>query len=135
TGMSSPASPPHHLQPRAYEPFPKDADFTNLSNIGMFASRPASRGRSRSSSGAINLSMLRSITLDSTASLDEVSRKIRGAMAERRRRRRRKTEGDSDWTGHSETEESVMSDNALKEEYEEVDYNVNDHPEEGKKDV
>src|SRR5690606_33505961 len=56
------ASPPHHLSP--YQPFPKDESFTNLSNIGLFASRPSSRGRSRSGSEALSLSAIRSLTVD-----------------------------------------------------------------------
>lgn len=111
-------SPPHHLSP--YQPFPKDESFTSLSNIGLFASRPSSRGRSRSGSENVPLSTLRSLTVDD-ASLDEVSRKIRGALAERRRRRARKSEGDGDWAFGSETEESQAS-MALDEDDEEAEY-------------
>ncbi|KAI4089804.1 MAG: hypothetical protein LQ344_005169 [Seirophora lacunosa] len=91
-GADSP-SPSGHL--------PRNESFSNLSNIGLFASRPQtprSHSRSRSGSqggagggggggggfGGMNgFSML-----SSKESLDEVSQKIRGAMRERGKRRR-----------------------------------------------
>ncbi|EHL01736.1 putative Uncharacterized acyltransferase [Glarea lozoyensis 74030] len=77
---------------------PRNESFGNLANIGLFATRPSSRSRSRSSSGggalgsaALPLSAFS--TLDTKGSFDEVSQKIRGAMRERGQIRRRKSEG------------------------------------------
>lgn len=118
TSALSTTSPPHHLSP--YQPFPKDESFANLANIGLFASRPSSRGRSRSGSEGISLSAIRSLTVDDS-NLDEVTRKIRGALAERRRRRAKKSEGDGEWAFSSETEESQAS-AALDEDDEDAEY-------------
>jgi glycerol-3-phosphate O-acyltransferase/dihydroxyacetone phosphate acyltransferase len=76
---------------------PRNESFGNLANIGLFATRPPSRNRSRSSSGggalgsaALPLSAFS--TLDTKGSFDEVSQKIRGAMKERGQIRRRNSE-------------------------------------------
>jgi glycerol-3-phosphate O-acyltransferase/dihydroxyacetone phosphate acyltransferase len=76
---------------------PRNESFKNLGNIGLFSTRPPSRNRSRSSSsgGAIESAgfpLKGFSTLDSKASFDEVSMKIRGAMRERGALRRRKSE-------------------------------------------
>ncbi|KAL3423651.1 acyltransferase [Phlyctema vagabunda] len=76
---------------------PRNESFGNLGNIGLFATRPPSRSRSRSSSsgGAINSAgfpLKGFSTLDSKSSFDEVSQKIRGAMRERGAMRRRQSE-------------------------------------------
>ena len=74
---------------------PRNESFHNLGNIGLFASRPPSRSRSRSnSSGGFGAGFpVKSFsTIDSKEGLDEVSKKIRGAMKERGKERRRKTQ-------------------------------------------
>lgn len=76
---------------------PRNESFKNLGNIGLFSTRPPSRSRSRtnSSGGAIDSASfpLKGFsTLDTKASFDEVSQKIRGAMKERGAIRRRNSE-------------------------------------------
>lgn len=76
---------------------PRNESFKNLGNIGLFSTRPSSRSRSRSSSsgGAIESAgfpLKGFSTLDTKASFDEVSQKIRGAMKERGAIRRRNSE-------------------------------------------
>ncbi|KAL8965839.1 MAG: hypothetical protein Q9197_006295 [Variospora fuerteventurae] len=77
---------------------PRNESFSNLSNIGLFASRPQtprSHSRSRSGSqggdggGGGGFGGMKGFSmLSSKESLDEVSQKIRGAMRERGKRRR-----------------------------------------------
>ncbi|PQE33903.1 putative CTR1 suppressor protein [Rutstroemia sp. NJR-2017a WRK4] len=79
---------------------PRNESFGNLGNIALFATRPPSRSESRSSSsgGAVGSSgfPLKGFSaLDSKASFDEVSMKIRGAMKERGQMRRRKSEAEA----------------------------------------
>ena len=82
---------------------PQNEDFHNLGNIGLFASRPPSRSRSRSSSsggknGSAGFPVKGFSTISSKETLEEVSQKIRGAMRERGKERRRKSEdGTGDW--------------------------------------
>jgi glycerol-3-phosphate O-acyltransferase/dihydroxyacetone phosphate acyltransferase len=76
---------------------PRNESFKNLGNIALFATRPPSRSRSRSSSGggavgSAGFPLKSFSTLDSKGSFDEVSMKIRGAMRERGQMRRRKSE-------------------------------------------
>jgi glycerol-3-phosphate O-acyltransferase/dihydroxyacetone phosphate acyltransferase len=76
---------------------PRNESFKNLGNIALFATRPPSRSRSRSSSsggavGSAGFPLKSFSTLDTKASFDEVSMKIRGAMRERGQMRRRKSE-------------------------------------------
>lgn len=83
---------------------PRNESFNNLSNIGLFASRPQtprSHSRSRSGSqGAGGFGGMQGFSmLSSKESLDEVSQKIRGAMRERGRRRRSGQEGGSGGLG------------------------------------
>ena len=77
---------------------PRNESFGNLGDIGLFASRPPSRSRSRTSSqaglGADGLKGFSSI--NDKGGLDEVSKKIRGAMMERGVARRRRSEGSWD---------------------------------------
>ena len=97
---------------------PRNESFHNLGNIGLFASRPPSRSRSRSGSsgglaGSAGFPVKAFSTLNSEESFDEVSKKIRGAMQERGKERRRKSEegsGSWDFAGSengSETPDSV----------------------------
>lgn len=82
---------------------PRNESFHNLGNIGLFASRPPSRSRSRSSSsgglaGSGGFPVKSFSTISSKETLDEVSQKIRGAMRERGKERRRKSEdGSGSW--------------------------------------
>ena len=82
---------------------PRNESLHNLENIGLFASRPPSRSRSRSSSGggragSGGFPVKGFSTISSKATLDEVSKKIRGAMKERGKERRRKSEdGSGSW--------------------------------------
>ena len=78
------ASPGGHL--------PRNESLHNLGSIGLFASRPPSRSRSRSGSSGFSVKAFSSIS--SKESLDEVSKKIRGAMQERGQQRhgRRRSE-------------------------------------------
>lgn len=74
---------------------PRNESLHNLSNIGLFASRPPSRSRSRSgSSGALNGlgAMSKLSTVDSKEGQTELSRQLRESMRERGHTRRRKSE-------------------------------------------
>ena len=79
----------------AHGHLPRNESFGNLGNFGLFASRPPSRSRSRSNSnsGGLTGGFKAFSTIASKESLDEVSKKIRGAMMERGQRRRRSDEG------------------------------------------
>ena len=82
---------------------PRNESLHDLGNIGLFASRPPSRSRSRSSSsggkaGGTGFPINGFSTISSKESLEEVSKKIRGAMRERGKERRRKSEdGSGSW--------------------------------------
>lgn len=71
---------------------PRNESLHNLGSVGLFASRPPSRSRSRSGSSGFSVKAFSSIS--SKESLDEVSKKIRGAMQERGQQRhgRRRSE-------------------------------------------
>jgi glycerol-3-phosphate O-acyltransferase/dihydroxyacetone phosphate acyltransferase len=82
---------------------PRNESFGNLGSIALFATRPPSRSRSRSSSsggafGSAGFPLKSFSTLDSKGGFDEVSAKIRGAMKERgkQRSRRRSEEMDAE---------------------------------------
>lgn len=108
-GASPPTSPPAlrrsstagaSIADSAKSELPRNESFGNLGNIGLFATRPSSRARSRSGSnggavgsGAFPLTTMSS--LDNSENLNEVSMKIRGAMAARGRRRSSKREADA----------------------------------------
>lgn len=82
---------------------PRNESFHDLGNIGLFASRPPSRSRSRSSSsggkaGSAGFPVKGFSTISSKEGLEEVSKKIRGAMRDRGKARRRKSEdGSGGW--------------------------------------
>ena len=81
---------------------PRNESFHDLGNIGLFASRPPSRSRSRSNSsggqlGSGGFPVKSFSTIDSKEGLDEVSQKIRGAMRERGKQRRKSQEGSGGW--------------------------------------
>lgn len=76
------------------EGLPRNESFHNIGNIGIFATRPSSRNRSRSSSagggfGGSGFPIKGFSTLDGKSGFDEVSKQIRGVMKERGERRRR----------------------------------------------
>ncbi|KAI5842867.1 hypothetical protein BZA05DRAFT_477395 [Tricharina praecox] len=75
---------------------PRSESFANLGNIGLFASRPASRARSRTNSGGFSIKALSGMEGISTqAGFETVSKRIADAMKERRRRRL--SEEGKDW--------------------------------------
>lgn len=84
----------------AHGHLPRNESFGNLGNFALFATRPPSRSRSRSNSGRDGLSngLKPFSTIDSKEDMDEVSKKIRGAMQERgKERSRRRSEEGSGW--------------------------------------
>ncbi|KAI9806787.1 MAG: hypothetical protein M1825_006245 [Sarcosagium campestre] len=80
------ASPDVHL--------PRNESFGNLASIGLFATRPPSRSRSRSSSHSGHGPFQGFSALSSNGGFEEVSAKIRGAMRERGVERTRKRSED-----------------------------------------
>lgn len=64
---------------------PRSESFGNLSNIGLFASRPESRSRSRSNSGGFAVKAMSG--MEGAADFESVAKGISDAMRERRRRR------------------------------------------------
>jgi glycerol-3-phosphate O-acyltransferase/dihydroxyacetone phosphate acyltransferase len=92
----SSATPDSYINgPTSGHNLPRNESFKSLSNIGLFASRPTTphhvRSRSRTNSaGGFPIQGFSS--LDYKESLEEVSKKIRGAMRERTKRRRSETE-------------------------------------------
>jgi glycerol-3-phosphate O-acyltransferase / dihydroxyacetone phosphate acyltransferase len=78
---------------RSFGLLPSNESFKNIGTFGFFASRPTTpKNRSRSSSAGRGmlgggLSMKPFSNINSVASLDEVSQRIRGAMRERGRKR------------------------------------------------
>ena len=72
---------------------PRNESFGNLGNIGLFASRPVSRSRSRSnSSGGFHVKALSG--MDGGANFEEVSRRLKERRKERSRRRSEEWHGD-----------------------------------------
>jgi glycerol-3-phosphate O-acyltransferase/dihydroxyacetone phosphate acyltransferase len=93
---------------------PRNDSFKDISNIGLFATRPSSRSRSRSSSagglhGSGGFPIKAFSKLDGKGDFEEVSRKIRETMRERGERRRR---GKASQTG-TESEGGEMTDGEL----------------------
>ncbi|KAI0816148.1 acyltransferase [Xylaria sp. FL0064] len=75
---------------------PRNESFSNIGAIGMFATRPPSRSRSRSSSagggfGSAGFPVAGFTSLDSQEGFQEANNKIRAAMNERGQLRRRKS--------------------------------------------
>jgi glycerol-3-phosphate O-acyltransferase/dihydroxyacetone phosphate acyltransferase len=104
---------------------PEHENFGNLGSIGIFASRPSSRGRSRSGSEAFSVKALSGLGTDiGHASFDEVSKKIADAMKERRRRRRVSDSTGEDYEvveeSGSEGEEEVEEAEGGEEQYKKV---------------
>jgi glycerol-3-phosphate O-acyltransferase/dihydroxyacetone phosphate acyltransferase len=91
-----------------HDHLPQNKSFSNLGNMEIFSTRPPSRSRSRSrsnSSSTANLHGLKSLsTIESPGSLDEVSKRIRGAMKERgQERARARSEGSWEFAGSGHT--------------------------------
>lgn len=87
---------------------PEHESFANLGSVGIFASRPSSRGRSRSGSEAFQVKALSGMRTElGQANFDEVSKRIAAAMKERRRRRASETgkEWEDDEVDEPESEE------------------------------
>ena len=80
---------------------PRNESLHNLSNVGLFASRPPSRNRSRSgSNGGLNRlgAMSNLSTVDSKEGQTELSKQLRESMSRRGHTRRRKSEnGGGGW--------------------------------------
>ena len=85
----------------AHGQLPRNESFHDLSNLGIFASRPASRSRSRAASRNGTFASLNAMT--TKENLEEVSKRIRGAMHERGiERSRRRSEGSWEFAEHGE---------------------------------
>lgn len=95
---------------------PSSESFANLANIGLFASRPVSRARSRSNSGGFPIKALSGMEGISTqASFDTVTKKIADAMKERRRKKKRTdVEGEDGEEGSDDQEEEDSDENDYK---------------------
>ncbi|KAI1436190.1 acyltransferase [Xylaria sp. CBS 124048] len=81
---------------RSSRAIPRNESFSNIGAIGMFATRPPSRSRSRSSSvggafASANFPMSGFTSLESHEGLQEANKRIREAMMERSQLRRRKS--------------------------------------------
>jgi glycerol-3-phosphate O-acyltransferase / dihydroxyacetone phosphate acyltransferase len=144
TGSTRPTTPPsgsssHPHTPR-YHPIPKDESFTSLANIGLFASRPTSRGRSRAGSEHWHMSSIDALSSGNAVAsgsqvtdgkdFEEVAKRIKGAMEERRQRKaaKRRREG-SDGAGEERdvpdgrktTKDGWIVESESEEEEEEVE--------------
>lgn len=81
---------------------PRNESFGNLANIALFATRPPSRSRSRSSSGgglagSSGFPVKGFSALNTREGFDEVSKRIRGAMQERGKERSRRRSEEGSW--------------------------------------
>lgn len=84
---------------------PRNESFSNIGQIGLFATRPPSRSRSRSRSsssggafGSGGFPVSGFTTLDSKEGFDEATKKIRAAMRERGEMRRRQSQSTQGFT-------------------------------------
>jgi len=102
---SQPPTPATPTSPRSFfgSNLPRNESLHDLSNIGVFASRPTTpyhpRSRSRTNSVGKGLSLQGFSPLQSKGGVDELSQKIRGEM--RQRNIRRKSESGSGWDSDS----------------------------------
>ena len=101
---------------------PRNESFGNLSNIALFASRPASRTRSRSNSGKHDFSAFSKLSAMSSGDGTEVEAMVRSIgdkLAERRRERvRRKSESELDLRGEYDDDDDDDNDDDDEEEEE-----------------
>ncbi|KAF2733444.1 CTR1 suppressor protein [Polyplosphaeria fusca] len=92
-----PISPIHDQFPSQ---LPRNESFKDLTNQDFFSTRPSTPKKSRSRNGSLGGFQLKAFsTLDGKDSLDEVSKKIRGAMRDRGRRR---SSGADGWEASSD---------------------------------
>ncbi|KAI1158088.1 acyltransferase [Nemania serpens] len=98
SALSSPPGSPgvaRRHTTRSSRAIPRNESFSNIGAIGMFATRPPSRSRSRSSSaggfGSARFPVSGFTSLDSHEGFQEANRRIRAAMKERSQIRRRKS--------------------------------------------
>ena len=98
-------SPPRRTS-TAHDHLPRNESFKNLGSLAVFSTRPPSRSRSRSNSasttdlGGLSGGLKGLSTITGKDGLDEVSKKIRGAMQERgKERARRRSEGSWSFAG------------------------------------
>jgi len=117
-GRSEPTSPKSPRTPGAFRPvtppsgdaeasigggsanLPRNESLYNLSNVGLFASRPPSRSRSRSGShgGLAGMSgMSKLSTVNSREGQTELTKQLRESMTRRGHTRRRQSEEGSGW--------------------------------------
>lgn len=92
------------VSPEAERPpsshLPRNESYQDLSNQDIFSTRPSTPKKSRSRHASSSGFQLKAFsTLDGQASLDEVSRKIRGAMRERGTRRNSNADGGDGGSG------------------------------------
>ena len=101
----------------AHGHLPRNESFHNLSNFSLFASRPPSRSRSRSNSNSGGLSggVKGFSTIGSKESLEEVSKRIRGAMQERGKERSRRRSEEGSWEFADSGEATPGSEEGKKE--------------------
>ncbi|KAL7273048.1 Glycerol-3-phosphate/dihydroxyacetone phosphate acyltransferase [Rhizina undulata] len=85
---------------------PRNESFANLGSIGLFASRPVSRARSRSNSGGFPIKAMSHLEEAGQDGFAEVSKKISTAMAERFAERTRRRKGSQEWEEAVEVEQS-----------------------------
>ncbi|CAK7209900.1 Glycerol-3-phosphate/dihydroxyacetone phosphate acyltransferase [Sporothrix curviconia] len=121
SAAGGPSGPSSTLYGRA---IPRNESFSNIGQIGIFATRPSSRSRSRSRSsssggafGSGGFPVSAFTTLDSKEGFDEATKKIRAAMRERGELRRRQSQTTHGFTliqDDEEEEESDDSENAKK---------------------
>lgn len=94
---------------------PSSESFANLANIGLFASRPVSRARSRTNSGGFPIKALGGMEGISTqASFDTVTKKIADAMKERRKKKKTDVEAEDGEEGSDDQEEEDSDENDYK---------------------
>lgn len=94
---ASPLSPESERPPSSH--LPRNESFHDIANQDLFSTRPSTPKKTRSRNGSLGGFQLKAFsTLDGKDSLDEVSKKIRGAMRERGRRR---SSGADGWDGGS----------------------------------
>ncbi|KAF2842087.1 hypothetical protein M501DRAFT_927937 [Patellaria atrata CBS 101060] len=116
-GISHPDGP--SFMTHASSDLPRNESFKNLGDVGIFATRPGTPNRSRSrTNSSANLrgfggfGLQPMSTIDSQSGVDEVSRKIRGAMRERGQRRRSES---GDWELESGTTTPGSDDHGKKD--------------------
>jgi glycerol-3-phosphate O-acyltransferase/dihydroxyacetone phosphate acyltransferase len=112
-GVVSIAPPLRRESTQSSRAIPRNESFSNIGQVGMFATRPPSRSRSRTRSrsgsgfgGAGGFSLGGFTSLDSKEGFDEASKKIREAMRERGEMRRRKSHAEKRGMAIGESDES-----------------------------